>query len=219
MNAILLSVLAAAAVLAAPEPARAQSFDVPEGFASEIVRKSGLGADAVSVLRVRPEDGSFSGLSHVDLAPLPGPMADPDDWLRGRMTASLDAALPDPHAMLDGPDSPFADPAFDSLRATLGAWVESVARLGDLPLEFCGAPESGANPAGAFRQLRCALPLGPFRKHLALRLQEAEGIWYYTRITAMNERRMGDLLAIADSFRIGPSAAANADAPNSGEQP
>lgn len=213
MKTYLLAVLAAAAVFAAPGAARAQAFDVPEGFAAEIVRKSGLGADAVSVLRVRPEDGSFAGLSHVDLAPLPGAVADPDAWLRGRMTASLDAALPDPHTMLDGPDSPFADPAFDSLRATLGKWVEGVARLGDLPLEFCREPESGANRAGAFRQLRCALPLGPFRKHLALRLQEADGIWYYTRITAMNARRMDDLLAIADSFRIGPSAA-----PDAGEQ-
>ena len=48
MKTYLLAVLAAAAVFAAPAPARAQAFDVPEGFAAGIVRKSGLGADAAN---------------------------------------------------------------------------------------------------------------------------------------------------------------------------
>lgn len=193
---------AALAALAAVAPARGQGFDVPDGFATEIVRRGGFGGDDISVLRVRPAEGDFASLSYVDLAPLPDAPADPDAWLRGRVTARLDAVLPDPRAVLDGADSPFADPAFDGLRDTLAGWVESVARLGELPLEFCDAPRWGDNAAGRYRELRCALPVGPFRRHLALRLQEAGGIWYHVRVGAMNESRMPDLLAIADGFRI-----------------
>lgn len=199
---LLLALALAAAALSAGAPARGQGFDVPDGFATEIVRRGGLGDDDISVLRVRPAEGDFAGLSYVDLAPLPDAPGNPDAWLRDRVTARLDAVLPDPRTVLDGADSPFADPAFDGLRDTLAGWVEGVARLGELPLEFCDAPRWGENAAGRYRELRCALPVGPFRRHLALRLQQAGGIWYHVRAGAMNESRMPALLAIADSFRL-----------------
>ena len=195
------AVAAVAAGIAAGVPAAAQSFDVPEGFASEIIRQGGIGNGPLSVLRVRPRGGGFARLSHVDLVPLPTAPDDRDAWLKARVTASPETLLPDPRTMLDGADSPFADPAFDGLRAELGRWVDGVAALGDVPLEFCDPPAAGANAEGAFRQMRCAFPLGPFRRHLVLRLQEVEGVWYYTRIATMNAGRLPDLLAIADSFR------------------
>ena len=192
---------ATAAIAAVALPAAAQKFDVPQGFATEIVRKAGLAENRVSVLRVKPAQGDFAGLSHIDLAPLPEAVADPDDWLRRRVTASLEGVLPDPHTLLDGADSPFGDPAFDELRGVLARWMDGVAGLGDLPLEFCDAPATAANALGEFREMRCALPLGPFRRYLVMRLQDVEGTWYYTRISTMNARRLADLLRIADSFR------------------
>ena len=192
--------LALFAVLFAAAPAAAQSFDAPEGFTTEIVRKDGLAENPVSVLRVRPAQGDFAALSHLDLAPLPEAVSDPDDWLRRRVTASLEGVLPDPRTLLDGADSPFGDPAFDELRGVLARWVEEVEGLGDLPLEFCATPATAANALGEFREMRCALPLGPFRRHLVMRLQEVEGVWYYMRISTMNARRLADLLRIAGSF-------------------
>ena len=151
--------LLALAFAAAPLPAPAQGFDIPDGFVSEIVRKGGLGEDGeLSVLRVRPLEGRFARLSHVDLAPLPAAVGDPEAWLRARMTTSLESWLPDPQTLLDGADSPFSDPAFDPFRDTLGNWIDSVAALGDLPLEFCGAVEIRANALGYCHELRCSLP-------------------------------------------------------------
>lgn len=194
---------ALALALAAPTPLAAQGFDVPDGFTSDIVRRGGLGPEVLSVLRVRPEEGGFAGLSRVELAPLPDAPEAPDSWLRERVTASLDIALPDPRTALGGADSPFADPAFDELRAALGRWADGIARLGDWPLRFCDAPEDGRNRAGSLREMRCTLPFGPFRQHLVMRLQEVDGMWYHTRIATMNARRLGDLVAIADSFHTG----------------
>jgi hypothetical protein len=45
-------------------------------------------------------------------------------------------------------------------------------------------------------------PGGPIRQYLVLRLQQAQGHWYYTQITTMNERRRRHLLAIADTFKV-----------------
>ncbi len=192
--------LGIALALVGAQVAQAQGFDIPDGFTSEIVRKSGLGPGKLSVLRVRPAEGSFSGFSQVDLAPLPDAVADPDEWLRARVTVSLEDALPDPHSVLDSADSPFADPAFDDIRAMLGRWVEGVAGLGEAPLEFCGPAVEYSNAFGSYREMRCTLPIGPFRKYVVMRLQEIGETWYYTRITTMNAERLPDLVAIADSF-------------------
>ncbi len=182
--------------------AQAQTFEVPEGFVSEIVREpiddGGLGA----VLRVHPESGSFSDLSTIEMRPMVEAIADPDAWLQTRMTASFDALSPEPDGMLDSPDSPLSDPEFDDLRASMTDLIKRLQSLGNLPLEYCEQPVAKANGAGAYREMSCDFALGPLSQYVVLRLQEIDGVWYYTRIRTMNERRLRHLVAIANSFHI-----------------
>lgn len=184
--------------------ARAQTFDVPDGFSSEVVRESDRAGGMVSVLRVQPENGAFANLSAIDMRPLNEAVADADGWLRARMTAWSDSLYADSEAngMFDGPDSPFADPAFDALREGLSSLTERLKSLGSLPLDYCDDPRGRRNGAGELREMSCTFSLGPVRHHVVLRLQEVAGVWYYTRIRTMNERRLRHLLAIANSFRV-----------------
>jgi hypothetical protein len=194
----------AAALMGAgvPAPAQAQSFDVPEGFVSEIVRDRDVGGSVSAIQRIRPEDGAFSELSSIEMEPILDPIADPDQWLKARMTASFAGLAPDEKGALDSPDSPFGDPVFDELRDMAAALMAQLRELGALPLEFCDEPRQGSNAAGAYREMACRFALGPMSKHVVLRLQEVDGVWYYTSIRTMNERRLRHLLAIANSFDV-----------------
>jgi hypothetical protein len=98
------------------------------------------------------------------------------------------------------PDSPFGDPAFDPLRQAIPKLFAGVKELSRLPLSFCEGPNAGYNASGPLRELYCVYQFGPFRQYLVLRLQQADGRWYYTEVRAMNERRFRQLLAIANSF-------------------
>ena len=203
MIRMLFPFLAAAGLLAAPlaetVPARAQGFEVPEGFVEGDASQIARSADWQAFATVRPVEGPFSDLSEIVLARVGGPIADPDAWLARRLTAEV-AAPAEVEKLLDSPDSPFADPAFDALRRALPDLFAGLQKMGELPLEFCDAPTTGYNAAGAFRERYCTFAVGPLRKFVVLRLQQAGGDWYYTTITTMNERRLRHLIAIANSF-------------------
>ena len=192
----------APALMLGGAPAAAQQFDVPEGFAREIVREQGVGGETRAILRVTPDDGTFSELSTVELEPIAEDIDDPGRWLSERMTARLEELAPDPGTMMDDPDSPFGDPAFDELRAAMAALVAKLAELGRLPLEYCDGPLERTNQAGALHELSCRFAFGPINQYVVLRLQNVGGLWYYTRIRTMNERRLRHLVAIANSFHL-----------------
>jgi hypothetical protein len=183
-------------------PAGAQTFDIPEGF---VVAKEPEVADSAEwepVLSVTPEAGSFSELSRIELRRVTGDVADPDDWLRARMT--VDVGTPsDADEMLNSPDSPFADPAFDALKEAIPHLFRGLEQLSKMPLSFCEGPETAYNAAGELRELYCVYQVGPLRQYVTLRLQKAGGRWYFTEIRAMNEKRLRHLIAIANSFRAG----------------
>lgn len=200
-------VAAAAALLtmvccAGAAPAHAQAFDVPPGFVVVDEPEISPGGDWRGVVMVRPEPGPFSDLSTIRLREVTVEVDDPDEWLRDRMSADIggeEAAK----SLLDSPDSPFGDPAFDKLRETLPQVFRQLDELSKLPLEFCEGPDAAYNAAGRLRELYCVYQAGPFRQFLILRLQEADGRWFYTEIRAMNEKRLRHLIAIANSFRMG----------------
>jgi len=191
--------LAVLAVALWPLAGRAQSFDLPEGFVAEILRTPGAEGNSESILRVRPLDGPFAELSAIELRPIMTPIEDPEDWLKARVTADF-GTLPDPKDTLDGPDSPFGDPAFDSLRQAMSDLIQGLRQLGKLPLEFCQEPSTETGDAGRYYQMTCAFGLGPVTRHMVLRLIEVDDVWYYIVIRSMNERRLGHLVAIANSF-------------------
>ncbi len=191
---------ALAVVLAIAAPASAQEFVLPEGFAryDEHFAEPGLSY----LFTVRPAAGAFAELSAIRVSELATPADDADAWLKGRLSADVG----DPGAaegLFTSPDSPFADPAFDSLRRALPEVFADIQSLAELPLRFCDGPQTGYNASGAYRELSCAFSVGPLRQFLVLRLQDAGGRSYFTEIRTMNERRLRHLLAIADSFAAG----------------
>ncbi|MFP6759009.1 MAG: hypothetical protein VCC99_12440 [Alphaproteobacteria bacterium] len=186
-------------ILAAP--VAAQTFEIPDGFSSEIVRQSTEGG-SVAVLRIHPDDGAFSDLSTIEMRPIIDSIANPDGWLRSRVTADIELPQPDSDGIFDSPDSPLSDPAFDDMRGSVRSMLESLQSLGKLPLDYCQPPDTSANRAGPYREMTCVFAIGPLTQHLVFRLQDLDGVWYYTRIRTMNERRLRHLVAIANSFHI-----------------
>jgi len=187
------------AMLLAPSVAAAQGFEVPDGFVEGGTAGIERSPDWQALSTVHPVDGPFSDLSEIVLARVEGPVDDPDAWLARRLTAEV-AAPAEVEKLLDSPDSPFADPAFDALRRALPELFAGLQKMGELPLEFCDPPTTGYNATGDFRERYCTFAIGPLRKFVVLRLQQAGDAWYYTTITTMNERRLRHLIAIANSF-------------------
>lgn len=187
--------------LACATAASAQQFDVPDGFVVSRDTEMAPTDEWRPILKVAPSEGPFSNLSAIHLREVPGAVSDADAWLRQRVTVSLEG-LDEGADMLAGPDSPFGDPVFDSLRKALPELFGALGKLAKAPLEFCDDPRAGYNAAGELRELYCVFNLGPIRHYRLFRLQQAGKRWFYTEIRTMNERRLRHLTAIANSFKV-----------------
>ncbi len=196
---VLLLVLTIGLLIVAP-PGQANWLDVPEGFVAEQDAQPEAGQEWRSLMTVRPQPGPFSDLSVVTLRQVIGPVEQPDAWLTRRVTAEM-VGQEVIEEVLESPDSPFADPLFDLIRDAIPQLYAGVQELSNLPLRFCEGPVTAYNASGPLRELNCTYPLGPFRQYLIFRLQQVEGVWYYTEIRAMNEKRLRHLIAIANSFK------------------
>jgi hypothetical protein len=182
-------------------PAAAQWFDIPEGFVARPATEEATAKDWRPLLIVQPEDGPFAALSIIRLAEVTKPVGDPDAWLKARLSIG-EEGWPSAEDLLNSPDSPFADPAFEAFRQALPGLFQSLQQLGQLPLQMCEGPSSAYNALGSMRELYCSLQVGPVRQYGILRLQQVGTRWFYTEIRAMNERRLRHLLAIANSFHV-----------------
>ena len=182
-------------------PVLAQTFDVPDGF--HVGRGDDFPPDGKwrPILTVRPDPVPFSDLSAIRLGQVAGAVGNPKAWLQRRVTLDL-GQTGNTGSVFDSPDSPFSDPLFDALRKAVPELMKMAEQVARLPLESCDAPGKGYNATGAYDELYCVFTVGPIRQYLVLRLQEAQGHWYYTEVTTMNERRLRHLLAIADTFKV-----------------
>ena len=200
--------LAAGIVLVIPA-AQANWLDIPEGFVvtqesqTEVSAQSAASQEWRNLITVRPEPGPFSDLSEVNLRQVIGEIEQPNAWLERRVTADL-VGREVMEEVLESPDSPFADPMFDFVREAIPQLYAGIQELSKLPLRFCDGPLTAYNASGPLRELNCTYQLGPFRQYFVFRLQQVDGVWYYTEIRAMNEKRLRHLIAIANSFK--PSA-------------
>lgn len=194
-----LAVSGAAGLLAAPAPARAAGFEIPDGFVSVPETSPSASKDWEPVLAVRPEDGPFAELTSLSLRRVKGTVDDPDAWLKNRLTVDVpsDAEV---GAVLDSPDSPFADPAFEVLRQALPQLFAGLRGLGRIGAELCDDPQAAYNAAGSLREMYCTFQIGPLRQYMLLRLQNVGGDWYYTEIKTANDRRLRELVGIANTF-------------------
>lgn len=199
------AVLLTIAMIAPPSlsAAHAAGFKVPSGFVATEDSAPVAGAkqspDWRPILTVRPEENAFSDLTSLSLREVVGKVGDPDEWLKQRLTIDV-ASDEEVEAVLDSPDSPFADPAFDVLRKAIPQLFESLRGLGKIGASLCEPPRSAYNAAGQLREMYCTFQMGPLRRYMLLRLQRVGETWYYTEIKTANERRLRELVAIADTF-------------------
>jgi hypothetical protein len=179
--------------------AHGAGFEVPEGFVAVPETNPSLSKDWEPVLSVRPKDGPFAELTSLSLRKVAGPVNDPDAWLKERLTVDVptDAEVT---AVLDSPDSPFADPAFDVLRQAMPQLFAGLRGLGRIGAELCDEPQAAYNAAGSLREMYCTFQIGPLRQYMLLRLQHVQGDWYYTEIKTANDRRLRELVNIANTF-------------------
>lgn len=200
----LIVALAMGGALVLSSPTSAQVFDVPDGFFVDDAVNPAPDRGRRPIAVVRPIDGPFADLSRITLEEAIGPIEDPDQWLRDQLSGDVSGVEGVIDGVLDSPDSPFADPAFDRLRDLLPQLLSGLETMARLPLSSCDDPREAYNAAGALRELYCVFELGPIRQYLVLRVQDVDGVWYVTDIRAMNERRLRHLIAIANSFRVTP---------------
>ncbi len=183
--------------------ARAPGFKVPSGFVvtedTAPVPGAKRSPDWRPILTVRPEENAFSDLTSLSLREVVGKVDNPDEWLKQRLTIDV-ASDEEVAAVLDSPDSPFADPAFDVLRKAIPQLFESLRGLGKMGASLCEPPRAAYNAAGTLREMYCTFQVGPLRQYLVLRLQQIGEAWYYTEIKTVNERRLRELVAMADTF-------------------
>jgi hypothetical protein len=192
--------LAVAGVWMAGVEANAATFDLPSGFVVVPDQGPATSADWRPMLTVRPEDNPFSDLTSLSLREVTGPVKDPDEWLKRRLTIDVPTDS-EVNAVLESPDSPFADPAFDVLRQAIPQLFESLRGLGKIGAELCDKPQTAYNAAGSLREMYCTFQIGPLRQYMLLRLQQVGGTWYYTEIKTANDRRLRELVGIADTFK------------------
>ena len=72
--------------------------------------------------------------------------------------------------------------------------------LGQIGAELCDEPQAAYNAAGSLREMYCTFQIGPLRQYMLLRLQKVGGDWYYTEIKTANDRRLRELVGIANTF-------------------
>lgn len=179
------------AASAATEPC--DRLFVPEGYelTCTVEHKAG---DRSWVVSVHPLDGTFAGLSKLELTPVEDAVTDPGSWLQQQVkidVSSLDEALT---SFLDDQDNPFSG---ESWWQSLKGLKDVVHSLSDLPLTSCAEPQQAEN--GDWK-ISCEWGIGTLRQYMTVRLAEREGAFYALRVQAMNERRYRHLLAIANSF-------------------
>ncbi len=167
---------------------------MPDGYRLSCSLQGGSGQTG-GQLMVQPAEGTFAALSELTIRPVDQPVDDPAKWLRDQLTldiSSFDATLDD---LLNSPDSPIAD---SPMVGQLESWRGMLHSVAGWPLTGCGAPASGAGDDSW--HMDCEWQLGPFRQYLALRLVSRDGARYAVEIRAMNEHRLRNLVAIANSF-------------------
>jgi len=180
---------------------RAQTFEIPKGFTSTIEHQEMGNGDARAIVKIRPKDGNFTGLSSITLRPINEHITDPTDWLRDRMRLIIGGSTLIKE-IFDDPDSPFSGDGSTAMRDLFERSLEELSKLAEWPLKYCDKVTQGNNLAGAYNELVCTYSIGTIAQHLVLRLQHADGLWYQTTIRTMNKRRLRHFLAIANSFHL-----------------
>ena len=178
-----------------------QNFEVPDDFIdAPLVHE--YKKPMKGIMRIVPIKGVFSKYTSIELSQIESRFIDPTKWLKDNLEDQL-GSVAETERILQSPDSPFLDPNFDWIRHMLPKINETIDTLANNPLSFCEGPNLKYNRSGELEEIFCIFKFGLFRHYLILRLQNNDGIYYFTKIETLNERRLITLLTIADTFKVG----------------
>lgn len=186
-----LVVTAGPAVASAPSCAR---LFVPEEL--HLVCRAEQGPQATDWrLVVEPANRAVAMLTHLEVQPVTGPVADPASWLQDQVRLGLRDVRASLQELLDSSDNPIAG---SRLNENIKNWLQLTDLVDDAPLAGCDAPERLGD--SEVWQMGCQWGIGEVESHLILRLDGSADEPYLMTIRAMSEGRLRHLLAIANSF-------------------
>ena len=178
-----------------------QSLELPEDFIdAPLVHE--YAKPMKGIMRIVPINGVFSKYTSIELSQIESKFINPSKWLKENLEDQL-GSIAETERIIQSPDSPFLDPNFDWIRNTIPKINEAIDTLASNPLSFCEGPSLKYNKSGELEEIFCIFKFGLFRHYLVLRVQNTNGIYYFTKIETLNERRLITLLTIADTFEAG----------------
>ena len=176
-----------------------QSFDIPENFVEgPLIHPH----DTIlkGITKIVPVSGLFSKYSFIELSRVQGIINSPKFWLEDKLFDEL-GNIAEMERLLRNDDSPLSDPIFEQFKNIPLHINDTLEQLAISPLTFCDDINQPINKEGIFYELNCTIPFGFFNKYLILRLQFADKIWYFKKITSLSYKRIKTLTSIAETFK------------------
>ena len=182
----------------------AQTFDISEYFIeSPLIYSHETNLKGIS--RITPIKDNFSKYSVLELSLVRTNINYPSKWLKDKVFDELGNII-ETERLIRSKDSPLADPIFEQFKHLPFYIDDTIEQLAINPLVFCKKIDMLYNASGKFYELNCTVPFGFFNNYLIMRLQYKENLWYFTKIMTLNYDRLLELIAIAETFKIGKNA-------------
>ncbi len=182
----------------------AQTFDISEYFIeSPLIYSHETNLKGIS--RITPIKDNFSKYSVIELSLVRTNINYPSKWLKDKVFDELGNII-ETERLIRSKDSPLADPIFEQFKHLPFYIDDTVEQLAINPLVFCKKIDMLYNASGKFYELNCTVPFGFFNNYLIMRLQYKENLWYFTKIMTLNYDRLLELIAIAETFKVGKNA-------------
>lgn len=153
------------------------------------------------IIAISPLKNAFSEYSWIKLSKSIKTIENEEGWLYERLFTEIQN-LASVERALRSEDSPLLETIFDTARTSLPDIDDTLKKAAINPEFFCELPKLGYNKQGVFRQLYCKYPLGMFKYYLLLRLQKINSIHYFLCISALNSKRLRELIEIANSIEL-----------------
>ncbi len=182
----------------------AQTFDISEYFIeSPLIYSHETNLKGIS--RITPIKDNFSKYSVLELSLVRTNINYPSKWLKDKVFDELGNII-ETERLIRSKDSPLADPIFEQFKHLPFYIDDTIEQLAINPLVFCKKIDMLYNASGKFYELNCTVPFGFFNNYLIMRLQYKENLWYFTKIMTLNYDRLLELIAIAETFKVGKNA-------------
>ena len=153
------------------------------------------------IITISPLKNAFSEYSWIKLSKSIKTINNEEEWLYERLFAEIQN-LATVERALRSEDSPLLETIFDTARTSLPDIDDTLKKAAINPEFFCELPKLGYNKQGVFTQLYCKYPLGMFKYYLILRLQKINNTQYFLCISALNNKRLRELLEIANTIEL-----------------